>query len=380
MTLHKSKGLEFDTVILPALDRRSRADGTQLLNWFESTLDGSSQLLIAPFEASGIDAHRRDRINKLVQRAKDRCDDHEKLRLLYVACTRAKRHLHLLARSSFNADKGEVRVPVAASLLAPLWPLLKAQFAVAAVDVCSSDDALPYSLTDANDSAKVPSFRRLPLDATLPPFVPFQWQSSDAVKEDQDRQALEFQWAGRDARDIGTVVHEQLQMLADASPPLPGDDNVWARQSIIRRQLKNLGVNDSSIDNAVNRVVTALSNTLSDERGRWILEPHKEAQSEWAISVLAETEGRKSANQVVIDRTFVDADGTRWIVDYKTGDHEGGDVQAFLDQEQKRYASQLDRYANIIRRMDDRPVKVGLYFPMLKGWREWVPDALLMME
>jgi len=33
MTLHKSKGLEFDTVILPALDRQTRADGAQLLNW-----------------------------------------------------------------------------------------------------------------------------------------------------------------------------------------------------------------------------------------------------------------------------------------------------------------------------------------------------------
>jgi len=34
-----------------------------------------------------------------------------------------------------------------------------------------------------------------------------------------------------------------------------------------------------------------------------------------------------------IDRTFVDQDGTRWIVDYKTSRHEEEDVDAFLDQQ-----------------------------------------------
>ena len=34
-----------------------------------------------------------------------------------------------------------------------------------------------------------------------------------------------------------------------------------------------------------------------------------------------------------IDRTFVDQDGTRWIIDYKTSRHEEEDVDAFLDQQ-----------------------------------------------
>ena len=409
MTLHKSKGLEFDTVILPALDRRSRADSTQLLNWFESTLNGAPQLLIAPFEATGIGTYQRDRINKLVQRAKERCDSQEKLRLLYVACTRAKRHLHLVARSSYNADKQEVRAPIAASLLAPLWPLLKAQFTASRVDDTASSndgttseqevdptpriDSAPQQgqldlLDDAfgegslsspaseNEVIKAPSFQRLSLDARLPQFAPFQWQSNATVEDNQDRQALEFQWAGRDARDIGTVVHEQLQMLADATLPSSGDTDMQARRGIIRRQLKNLGVNDASLDNAVSKVVRALANTLSDERGRWILQPHCDARSEWALTVPVETAGQNAASQVIIDRTFVDAEGTRWIVDYKTGDHEGGEAKAFLDREQERYANQLERYADIVRRMDNRPVKVGLYFPMLKGWREWEPGIV----
>ena len=37
--------------------------------------------------------------------------------------------------------------------------------------------------------------------------------------------------------------------------------------------------------------------------------------------------------------------GARWIADYKTSSHEGGDVDAFLDRERVRYEAQLARYA-----------------------------------
>ena len=74
---------------------------------------------------------------------------------------------------------------------------------------------------------------------------------------------------------------------------------------------------------------------------------------------------------VVIDRSFVDADGVRWIVDYKSGRHEGGDTEAFLDREQQRYREQLERYGRLMSAMDSRPIHLGLYFPALGGWREW---------
>ena len=73
-----------------------------------------------------------------------------------------------------------------------------------------------------------------------------------------------------------------------------------------------------------------------------------------------------------LDRTFVDG-GTRWIVDFKTSAHEGGAVQAFLAAEVERYRVQLERYANAIAALDARPIKVGLYFPLLREFRSWEP-------
>jgi ATP-dependent exoDNAse (exonuclease V) beta subunit len=75
--------------------------------------------------------------------------------------------------------------------------------------------------------------------------------------------------------------------------------------------------------------------------------------------------------QGVIDRTFVDASGVRWIVDFKTSTHEGGGLDTFLDQEVVRYRPQLRRYAQLMRQWQPRQrVKMALYFPLLGAWRE----------
>ena len=67
----------------------------------------------------------------------------------------------------------------------------------------------------------------------------------------------------------------------------------------------------------------------------------------------------------------VDPEGRRWIVDFKTGSHRGGAREAWLDSELTRYRPQLERYARIMAALDPRPIMLGLYFPLVDGWREW---------
>jgi hypothetical protein len=92
---------------------------------------------------------------------------------------------------------------------------------------------------------------------------------------------------------------------------------------------------------------------------------HAEASSELALSGVR---GGHIVN-AVIDRTFV-SEGTRWVVDFKTSPHEGGDLQTFLDEEVKRYEAQLQRYAHLARGLGPQPVRAGLYYPLLSAWRE----------
>ena len=118
--------------------------------------------------------------------------------------------------------------------------------------------------------------------------------------------------------------------------------------------------------------MAALVRTLTDARGRWLFAAsHRDAAAELELT------GRMGAEilRVAVDRTFVDEHGTRWIIDFKTSEHEGGDLERFLDSEQARYAPQLHRYAALIRSFGPEPVRLGLYFPLLSAWREWPIDA-----
>ena len=77
----------------------------------------------------------------------------------------------------------------------------------------------------------------------------------------------------------------------------------------------------------------------------------------------------------VVDRTFIDENGVRWIVDYKTGSHEGGDVDAFLASEQARYQSRLEGYARLLSAFEQRETRLALYFPLMKVLRSWSANA-----
>ena len=214
----------------------------------------------------------------------------------------------------------------------------------------------------------------MPLDLPFPPVPSFEWNQIESVEKNTDDK-VEFLWAGREARDIGTVVHLQLQLLASSTQGSVSTFDEGKDVVIIERQLRNLGVAEHRIAMCAERVMQGVQNALSDDRGQWVLSAHAEARSEWALSVPVDgSDPTLGVQKVVIDRTFVDEQGVRWIIDFKTGDHRGGQVKEFLDTEQNRYSDQLNRYADIIAKIENRPIRVGLYFPMLKGWREWQPQ------
>ncbi len=72
-----------------------------------------------------------------------------------------------------------------------------------------------------------------------------------------------------------------------------------------------------------------------------------------------------------IDRAFYDEVGRLWIIDFKTSEHQGANLNRFLDEEQRRYRNQLESYATLVHNLTSGPVWLGLYFPLLDAWREW---------
>ena len=91
---------------------------------------------------------------------------------------------------------------------------------------------------------------------------------------------------------------------------------------------------------ASQQVEEALLNMIKDERGQWLLSAeHQQQNNEYALTGVY----TDKVVSIKIDRTFVDQDGTRWIIDYKTSRHEEEDVDAFLDQQQDMYRKYSSR-------------------------------------
>ncbi len=360
LTIHKAKGLEFDTVLLPGLGRCTRDEDRSLMMWLEY-IDGhgKTRLLLAPIKETGA---APDPLYGYLRRVQMIKRDHENTRLLYVAATRARKRLHLLGHTRIDGDAGRARVPAARSLLAKIWDIVEPEFERTLASERPASNA--GAALDSVETRGVP-LRRLSRGWQAPPRpADIDWVSrvTDSASDAEPATASThpaFEWAGELQRRVGIVVHAMLQRTSARNP---GDGN----RATIRAALVAEGLDGERLDEAVRRVELALEGTLSDEKGLWILSEHLDDRREYPLSGVVAGRVRR----FLLDRTFVD-DGVRWIIDYKTGTHEGGGADAFLDNEQVRYRPQLENYANVMQHIDSRPIRLGLYFPLLQGWREW---------
>ena len=362
MTIHKAKGLEFDTVILPGLGSPPRHDDPPLLRWMETPHSGGAgypaDLLLAPIRETG---GEHDLLYNYLGRLEKDKSRFEAGRLLYVAATRAKRALHLLG--TVKRDKGdEIKAPPANSLLALLWPVIHEEF-IAALD----NNVEPAPI--AAPTYPAGNLRRLVAGWQAPPLPPaVTWTAGAALPVPEGSPEVEFDWASETIRHVGSVVHRTLQLIGREGVARWPLQRIEALTPGFRLALARQGVPETKLDQAVQRVHEALRRTLGDTKGAWLFDPqHSEAKSEFALTLIEHGKPVTS----IMDRSFVDTKGIRWIIDYKTSTHEGGGLDAFLDREQERYRGQLERYAAVLRKLDNRQIRLGLYFPLLGGWREW---------
>jgi ATP-dependent exoDNAse (exonuclease V) beta subunit len=314
-------------------------------------------LVLAPPGASGAD---HDSIYQWLAQLEKQRARYESQRLLYVAVTRARRELHLFGSASLNKDGDAPKEPASGTLLKLLWPQVQGEFinAIAAHAVTVTNAVAPVSM----------NLRRLPLGWTPPvPVEPLAGRKTNNVINAEEQP--EFDWAGETSRHVGTVVHAELERMVKLSPGQMQQWNATVRQPQLWLRLAELGVPEVLRNQACERVIRAIEHTLTDARGRWILgldAAHREADSEIALTGVL----NGTVINSIIDRSFVDEHGTRWIVDFKTSAHQGGGREAFLQSEVERYRNQMERYARLMRLWKPQPIRCALYFPLLGEWRE----------
>lgn len=360
MTIHKSKGLEFDTVILPGLGNRTGGHGDKpIVLWEEVTGIGTTHrsqqevaLLAAPFIPKG--AREKDTVNPYdyLNALEQERDQNEDARILYVAATRTVRQLHLVGIA--NQNKKEEVNATKNTYLSLLWPVASGIYASQA-DMPIVDNKAQKNVNDIE--AFVPKLLRLE-QPMVPPILAtdhllhaqktFQNQSNTPVVETVSIESA-----------IGTLTHQYLELMMNQAAN-------WDRARISALQLPmqqwfvQAGFTDKESSAAAKQVQHFLITTISTSDGQWVLQAHTTGRAEMSVMHVVNGESKR----LIVDRTFiVDTHGkqTRWIVDYKTVKLAHNVTEEAMIAQAKQYQQQLATYASLF--VDEGlPMKQAVFF------------------
>jgi ATP-dependent exoDNAse (exonuclease V) beta subunit len=406
MTIHKAKGLEWDVVLVPGLERGGGRPASVLLNWleFDGALDGetSASVVLAPIWQKGTDS---DKLSGWLSSIRTKREAAERKRVFYVATTRAREELHLFGAATLNA-KGELAQPRYDSLLKACWPAAVEHFEALLAEPSPMEEQLIGSLRESNameyeELALAASGEGVEASATVatPPMIHRLPLSFDPAARFRDAEKHRLAYPAASAlrrtaaferpegsfavRAFGNVVHRYLQVMATCLDSGESCDDLLAElpawESRLIASLRGEGLAPALATREAARAGHALSLTLGDPVGRWILSPQDSAASERAL-----TAASPDARSLRVDRAFVAGDdplltgqGCIWIIDFKTTEQGSRSDADFEVTEVAKYRAQLEAYATLRRGLPDghRPIRLGLFYPLVPRLIHWLSVA-----
>jgi ATP-dependent exoDNAse (exonuclease V) beta subunit len=399
MTIHKSKGLEFEIVIVPELQAPARNSEKRLLSWLERGLEDSDQpgditeFLIAPIQSKGAEGGDA---KKWVDRAYRERESQETRRILYVAATRAREELHLFARPSYKEDKDGALLLAEPfnCLLATAWPALEETVRIRFNDWQTSRTRVPeekqtiLSLAASGQDnlvlmpspSKITQLRCLPSDFQITPTIDLSHSQSRGETLVEGRaNPYERHEGDLISRSLGSAVHRLLEEVArlrlahDWPSAITGLDQFRSR---IVAQIRSAGMSPAQAASIAAQAYEFVLKATGDPHGQWILSPHVDAASEagWA-GIVAE-----NLRRVRVDRLFragpepfTEGEDCWWIIDFKTAHDDDLHPAAKLPEFRRAFAPQLEMYATLLRNLHgaDARLRAALYYPRMSLFDWW---------
>lgn len=329
MTIHNAKGLQFDAVIIPELQRGTGRPERTLIALQEFLAeDSEGGVLMAPYTP----AHLADTsIYRYLNRVDAERQRFEDQRVLYVACTRAKRELHLLARVKRKAN-GDPAVN-SNTFLGFLAEAFAPHFE--GLPVPSGDDEVSVG------GEEPPAISLLRLDGPLPA------PDLRTPDDDETRCALRH-LPDREAVALGTVLHRWLELIHDHPDQAWDAARIERSAAPIRDSLARACAPADRLDALQARCTALLCDALADQDLMAAIGPNKNVES-WSELALYRREGTGFSRNV-IDLLLRDEAGALHVIDYKTG-------QAAKDGlANEAWQAQLDRYRELLEALGAGPV------------------------
>ncbi|MCC6262272.1 MAG: UvrD-helicase domain-containing protein [Bryobacterales bacterium] len=368
LTIHKAKGLEFDVVFLPYLNAGRGRGETPPLSWEEVPLDGdeadepAQALVIAARHAAG---EPRSPISAMLHDRRGIREEHERLRVLYVALTRAKEELHLLATIDPKmATTVEELQPKRDSYLGRLWPQFEGEFA-RVWDARSKETP-----SSAESPAPYPMLRRLAA-AELPELAVERGREAAAASVGRSAPPSSvFETAETAA---GTVFHRFMERAGSREALVLAASNRAGLLPLVLDELQRLLPAEPRMEEVASRVLDALEATARSSIGEWVFHPeHREVRSEQTVGFFEDGKWKTAR----IDRLFRDAAKALHVVDFKLVEAAVEEPARFLREQRAVYEEQGERYARLLQRERAEPVTVTLYFPLQDLREQWIVAPL----
>ena len=404
MTIHKSKGLEFEIVIVPELQARCGIGNRSLLSWVERGVrpeDGAdaaagfgetTEFLVGPLQSKGTG---RGEAKAWVDRVRREREAQEDRRIFYVAATRAREELHVFGRPAYKTehDGSLTLCEPANSLLATAWPTLEEEVRARFEQWKAGPDrrkAGPFEIESiaagAEDNLRV---LRPPVPFTLLRRLPpdFILASRDRILDAHPGRAVESRPSrfyerhegGLLSRALGRAAHMLLLELARLRAKTDWDSARTVLERFgprVAADLRAVGIDRRQAQQIAANALQLALNASRDPAGEWILSPHSRAANEvrWDGVV------NGAVRAVQVDRVFragpapqMDGDDCWWIVDYKTAHEKAPDPAAALPRLRALFAPQLEAYASVLRNLygSGAPLRAGLYYPRMLRLDWW---------
>lgn len=333
LTIHKSKGLEFDCVILPALNRKPRHADSPLMLWEEVATEAHTQLLAAPYSKKK--KNNAPSIYDYIKQLEATRANNETARLLYVAATRAIRKLHLVAAVKCKTD---TITPVKQSLLELLWLSVSTEF-MQAEPIRIAEDTTPLA-------EFTPQLKRLAI-AQMPVILTTHHTNRFSTPAFTQPAVADTVTAATLATDKGTLAHLYMQLISNSGLAHWPVSRLEPCKPAMIGWLLQQGHAQPLCETTADDIISMLHTTLISDDGQWVLKARENEANELAIETV-ETLNQQAIQKKVIDRTFVE-NGTRWIIDYKSIPLDKHMPTTALHAIAEQYREQLVGYAQLFK-------------------------------
>jgi len=347
MTIHKSKGLQFDHVFVPMLHKQSRAREHELLLSQEYHNKEFNGFVLAPFNEYLDINDSESNIYNVLRYIDKQKEYHESIRLLYVAITRAVKNCYL---SAVLDEKKLEKGPVRGSLLFCIW------------DGISLDDIKYYKSAGNNKldsnliSNKIKNYNFRLSSEYIEYNKNILSKKNIAIdNSNSNKNPSVYLYEDNTFALIGTYVHRLLKTYAEDKNSIL--DNIFQSnfKNIIFEQLLALGLSNSKLDFAYEVITQVFKNIQNDSKADFIFKFYEESSNEKSFSYF---DSKNKLNTIRIDRFFIDPESdVVWIIDYKI-------FEDFKDnQNLSEYIRQMKLYIRAIKNIYNKEVKAMLYSP-----------------